>query len=243
MNWIEQFAPGSYFGRLALQVIAQVTAVILVAAVLSSMFLKRRAAVRHRLWLCCLACILLSPAVAIVLDRFGIALEMIPWARSSAPATENHVATVGDLRPDGSARPAREVAAYVREAPEPGTTAPVAEPIDLPSSIPASSPSIEDLVMEHRPTFSVAPASAVQRGVATNMLQVALGGLVCLWTLGVAIGSVRLLLAWRRLNRLRRSLERLDAHNREAVFSEVRQAARGSSGCRMSTLRRKSQGR
>ena len=72
MNWIEQFAPGSDFGRLALQVIAQVTGVILVAAVLSATFLKRRAALRHRLWLCCLACILLSPAFAIVLDREGL---------------------------------------------------------------------------------------------------------------------------------------------------------------------------
>ncbi len=224
MNWIEQFAPGSYFGRLALQVIAQVTGVILVAAVLSATVLKRRAAVRHRLWLCCLACVLLSPAFAVVLDRFGIALEMIPWAQSSVSATENNVATVGDLQPDASASPAWEVAAYVHEAPAPGTTEPAEKPIDLSSSIPASTPAIEAMAMERLPAFPKSPATAAQRGVATDMRQVALGGLVLLWAVGVAIGSVRLLLAWRRLSRLRRSLETLDAHNHEAVFSEVRQA-------------------
>jgi hypothetical protein len=82
MNWIEQFAPGPYFGWLMLQVIAQVTGLVLVAAVLSATVLRRSAAMRHRAWLCCLVCVLLSPAVAIVLDRFGMALEVIPWARS-----------------------------------------------------------------------------------------------------------------------------------------------------------------
>lgn len=181
MSWIEQFAPGSYFGRLALQVIAQVTGVILVAAVLSETFLKRRAALRHRLWLCCLACILLGPPLAIVLDHAGIALEIIPWAGSPSPATENNVATVENLRPQVSASPAWEVAAYIREVPEAGTTQPAPEPIDLSSSIPASSPAIEDRAMEPLPGPSAAPATAAQRDVATNMLQVALGGLVLLW--------------------------------------------------------------
>ena len=149
---------------------------------------------------------------------------MIPWARSPAPATESNVATVGDLQPDASASPAREVAAYIREAPEADTTESAAEPSDLPSSIPASSPVIEDLVIERRPASPLAPATAFQGGVATSSLQVALGSLVLLWALGVAIGSARLLLAWRRLGRLRRSLQTLDAHNHEAVFNEVRQA-------------------
>ena len=168
---------------------------------------------------------------------------MIPWAQSSAPATENHFANVEDLRPDVSASPTWEVAANVREAPEASTTEPAAEPIDLSSTIPVSSPAIEDLAMEHRPASSVAPATAVQRGVATNMLQVALGGLVLLWALGVAIGSVRLLLAWRRLSRLRRSLAKCSTLTTTRTFSTrfVRRLA--FSGCRMSTLPGKFPGR
>ena len=242
MNWIEQFAPGSYFGRLALQVIAQVTGVILVAAVLSATLLERRAAVRHRLWLCCLACILLSPAVAIGLDCFGIALEMIPWAQSLVSATENNVATVGDLQPDASASPAWEVAAYVHEAPDPGTTEPAVKPIDLSSSVPASSPVIEDLAMERLPVPSVAPATAMQRGVAPNRRQVALGGLVLLW--GSALRSV-----WcgsclpgdasaGSIVHLRHSTLTITS-----AFSARFVRRSGFSGCRMSTLLEKFPGR
>ncbi len=191
MNWFEQFAPGSYFGWLALQVIGQITGVILVAAIMAAVF-KRSAAMRHRGWLCALACVLVSPAVAIVLDRGGIAFEMILSARSSTTAEANVVAP--------------------------------ADGVELASSVAASPPAAQDPATQRRPGPSVAPALALERGDSTNTLQVALGGLVLFWALGVAIGSVRLVLAWGRLSRLRRSLKTLDAHDHEGVFSEVRRA-------------------
>src|SRR5262249_12984448 len=97
MNWLEQLAPGPYFLWLALEVIAQVTGVTLVAALFAATVLKRSAAARHRLWLCSLACILVSPVVAIALDRTGITLEVIPWGASSASAEDISVEPEADL--------------------------------------------------------------------------------------------------------------------------------------------------
>ncbi len=56
MTLLEQLAPGPYLSWLALEVIAQITVVILVAAILARTVMKRSSAIRHLLWLCCLVC-------------------------------------------------------------------------------------------------------------------------------------------------------------------------------------------
>ena len=67
------------------------TVVILAAELAARTVLPRRAALRHRLWFCCLICILVGPAVAMLLDRAGIGLAVIPWTGSATTSMANVV--------------------------------------------------------------------------------------------------------------------------------------------------------
>ncbi len=98
MRLLDQLVPGPDLGRLGLVVIMQITAVILTAELVARTILARRAAMRDRLWLCALVCILLGPVVVVLLDRAGLGLAIVPWNESAAIATVRVV----DQRPEVS---------------------------------------------------------------------------------------------------------------------------------------------
>ena len=153
MRFLEHFAPGHYFGWLALEVMLQVTAVILVAAIAARTVLKRRAAVRHGLWLCSLVCVFLSPAVAVALDRAGIALAVIPWTRSAAPLTVDVVAPIAVSYPDHQHGPGNLLPEFSTTLPgtqTENTTAPSAGPIELASPAAVSLSGYQERKIESR---------------------------------------------------------------------------------------------
>src|SRR4029077_1794915 len=56
-------------------------------------FLQWRAAARHRVWLCALACTLLAPAVVVLTESIGWTLPIIPWTESidlDEPTSKSH---------------------------------------------------------------------------------------------------------------------------------------------------------
>ena len=96
MTLFEQLAPGPYLGWLALEVVAQITAVILVAQFLARTVMKQSPAMRHLLWLCCLVCVFLSPAVAATLNHAEVSLAIVPWKQSTRPRPATVVAPAVD---------------------------------------------------------------------------------------------------------------------------------------------------
>jgi beta-lactamase regulating signal transducer with metallopeptidase domain/protocatechuate 3,4-dioxygenase beta subunit len=214
MRFFEQFVPGPYFAWLAVEVVFQVSAVILVAMIVARTVFKRRAAARHGLWLCCLACVFLSPAVAMALDRAGIALAVIPWTRSAAPPAVDVVAPLAvsyPLEQDGPGNLLPEFPTALPGTQTENTHALSAGPIELAGPVAISS--------------SGNQALKIARGsVPPGKLQISLGGVVLTWVLGIVVGLVRLILAGRQLGRLRRSLEVLEAGEYGDVLNEVRHA-------------------
>ena len=226
MTLLEQLAPGSYFGWLALIVAFQITAVTLVAAVVACTLLKRTAAMRHRLWLCCLVCVLASPAIAVLLDRTGFAVPIIPWTGDAVPTTVSSVAAPGSYL-DETAGPGHPRQEFRRA--EPGHDAQTAiEPATR--SITLSNPANATELIDHAREIERGPEKPAAKVVMSpavtppNALRCVLGGLVLLWVIGIAIGLGRLIVAWRQLGRLRRTLEVLEERDCHEAFGEVRQA-------------------
>jgi beta-lactamase regulating signal transducer with metallopeptidase domain len=227
MRFLEQFAPGPYFGWLALAVMLQVTTVILVAAIIARTVLKRRPAARHVLWLCCLGCVFLSPAVAAALDRARIALVVIPWTPNAASQLANVDAPLPDSYPDQPLD--RSVGLPPRFSTAPRgqekeiATAPTARAIEVSSPMAVSSLDDYGAPIESRADSSTAVRETASDSVSVGLLQRLLGALVLTWALGIMIGLARLVLAGQELNRLRRSLAVLESGEHAGVLREVRQ--------------------
>lgn len=79
MNVLMHFDPGAPVSRLALVVMAEITALVAVAGIVS-LGCRRRAAARHAVWLWALVWVLLSPLVAVLASRTEIRLWSVPLA-------------------------------------------------------------------------------------------------------------------------------------------------------------------
>ena len=227
MRFFEQFVPGPYIAWLAVEVVLQVSAVILVAMIVARTVFKRRAAARHGLWLCCLVCVFLSPAVAVALDRAGIALAVIPWTRSAAPPAVDVVAPLAvsyPLEQDGAGNLLPEFSTAPPGTQTENTHALSGGPIELSGPVAINSSGSQALKIESRVRSSTGLPALEGGSVPPGKLRVLLGGLVLTWVLGIVVGLVRLMLAGRQLGRLRRSLEALEAGEYGDVFYEVRHA-------------------
>ena len=76
MNLLARLDPGDAVTGLFFIVVLQTSVVILLAALSGGTVFRRRAEARHVLWLGVLVLVLISPAVAVVARRSGLAL----WA-------------------------------------------------------------------------------------------------------------------------------------------------------------------
>ena len=72
MNLLARLDPGDAVTRAVVVASVQISVVILLAALLSRVALRRRADARHVLWLGVLVWVLISPAVAAVADGSGL---------------------------------------------------------------------------------------------------------------------------------------------------------------------------
>ena len=87
MNALTNLYPGdSVMGMVAVAVL-QVTVVLLLAELATSLLRRRSAALRYSVWLCALICVLIAPAVTYLAKRSGLSLLEIPVpvSRSTQP--------------------------------------------------------------------------------------------------------------------------------------------------------------
>ena len=205
MRMLEQLAPGGSIGWLALEVVAQITAVILAAKIVARMILKRSAAARHRLWLYSLVCILSSPVIPFALDRARISLAIIPWERSRAPMAANVVAPPAESYGHELARSGDaggEFSALLPTTQTENSTPPTNPPIELASSATMSSFSHQELNIESEIGNRTMPTPASD-DVPLDKIRIVIGALVLTWVIGIGIGLVRLIRAGRQLGQLR----------------------------------------
>jgi BlaR1 peptidase M56 len=227
MRILEQFAPGPHAGWLALVVIVQTTVLIMAATLVALTMLKRRAALRHSLWLCCLGCVVLSPVIVAILDRTGVSLAIVPWTQgaSRSPTDVEH-------------RPAERYLPLVEEfsgrITEYGLTDPLSKRENVGdgnSGTPNPSGEVTSAFLEadgyenengsERSSMTgFVPAN--ERGFLHS--RALTGALVLTWAIGVLVALARLIYAWRRLVRMRYSFEPFEAGDLGDVFGEVRDA-------------------
>ncbi len=231
MTLLERLAPGPDFRWLTLVVIVQMTLVILSAEVAARTVLARRAALRQRLWLCCLICILLGPAVAVLLERARIGLAIVPLTGSlttpmvnvdeTGNRAERAVADDSDLgvpihsaagarfdqeRSDGLAVESDELAS--------ASTASSGRDSDLEPGNQAEARAAKVMVSEPQPSDDV----------TFGKLRSLIGSLVLIWAIGVVVGLARLVRGWRELDRLSQSLQFFEVCGDGEVFGELRGA-------------------
>ena len=195
MNLLSQFVPGTAASRLALSVAVQVTGVVGVAAVVS-VLLRRRAAARHGLWLGALLWVLMTPAVAVVADRAGLAF----WA------VDLPVIHVASTRPS-PASSGMENVAMPREA----TT--------LEGQGETVSPTAPPEVVAAVPARSVAHVPPVKRDWPVFWI-----GLTAVWAAGVFIGLLRMLAGRWRVGVMTRAARPLDPLRYGEALAQARDA-------------------
>jgi beta-lactamase regulating signal transducer with metallopeptidase domain len=108
--------PEAEWTRIGLSVIAQVTAVVLLAGLVAGTSLRRHAAARHTLWFGALVWTLASPAIAAAIDRAGFSFRV---PRFGFPVTVTEVApqAVAPLEPVPGGGGARDSIAPASPAP------------------------------------------------------------------------------------------------------------------------------
>jgi beta-lactamase regulating signal transducer with metallopeptidase domain len=208
MNPLALLGPDETGSRLVLSVLIQVTVVILAAATLARALLGRHAAARHGLWLGVLLWVLISPAVAAVLDRSGLMLLTVRIP-TRGTATETLMDPIAGGRPGEGPRDADLVA-------ETAPTAPAALGSTTPR-IASVSPVSRDMTVTDRPT----PRGGVPRTTIA-------GGLTAIWALGVLIAIARIASGWGRVAASMRDARPLGLQRHGDILASVRDALGGA---------------
>ncbi len=229
MMVLEQLAPGPDSGWLALVVIVQITIVILAAELVARTALAQRPAIRHRLWLCSLICILLGPAVAVLLDRAGLGLAIIPWRSSAAAAP---IAPGQVSLADRTIADDRELRAHVSSEAGPELNPQQSNGAqrrsdELPSM--ARAAAYRDTPAAPEPSFEQEVPKAARSEPrpskdAYGKLRPFTGALALVWAIGVLIGLARLARGWHELRRLSRSLHEVEFGTDGDLLGELRGA-------------------
>ncbi|WP_406697876.1 M56 family metallopeptidase [Singulisphaera sp. Ch08] len=215
MNLLGRIDPGDPVVRTALATLLQATAVILVAALVAGTALRRRAAARHNLWLVALVWILLSPAVAPLIDGVvpTLAVVILPDPSQRTIATANTAVAIG--------------------GPKPGRGAPAAKPALAPSDSPAGADPAESTQEPTKATAEgatspgadlVLSAPGGAEPVANRRSNNVVGGLFVLWAAGLLIRLGRIVAGACQVSALTRSARELDPARYHATLASAREA-------------------
>ena len=215
MNLLARLDPGDAVTGLFFIVVLQTSVVILLAALLGRTVFRWRAEARHVLWLGVLVLVLISPAVAVVARRSGLALWAIALPVTGRGASPAH----GDQRP--SHEVARSDSSRLAAELSTGSVAAETEPLHEAMAVTSVEPA----------QFEAARATTPElyRGGSSLM-----GGLTLLWVVGVLVGLARIAVGWTRMAALcpvgmctRSSAPRSDARARPGCAGRCRATSRG----------------
>ena len=205
MNLLTQLAPGDAFARVAMSTFLQVAGVAVAAGVVASVALRRRAAARHALWSGALAWVVISPAVAVSMERAGVSLWTVnvPHFDAQPAALPFDVPAATEFDPGRPPMVADSSATETAvKSVEAGAAVP-AEPFRVPAPLArTSSP----------PT---SPAVTMPSGEAVA------GLLTLCWIAGVFVGLARVVVGGIRLRRSLVAAKPLDARRHAAAFASA----------------------
>ncbi len=237
MSWLLQYYPGDGFLQIAVNVLLQATLVMLLAFVVSRLFLRRSAAARYGLWLCAMVYVLLSPAVAWSVNRAEVSLIRISFTHGGTPQPESlpkestPVIPVREARaiPDAPKLTGHETRASrdVKPAPFEHTTAPpdvAPAPLEAVAAPPEDAPATPGAVtgtlalVKHQPP----PLSW------TDMVRAAFVAALALWAAGAIFLFVRMVYGLGAYGTLRRSVRPLDTGGLENALRQVRKTLQAS---------------
>jgi beta-lactamase regulating signal transducer with metallopeptidase domain len=212
-GFLARFYPGDTTAIAAVAAFVQITVVIALAAA-AGRLLKRRAALRHAVWLCALGCVFVSPFLAVMASRMGMGWLRIESPQSRAIVEEQPIAP--DVEPLAA----------------PPTTAVVSSP---------ESPQLRETVNPLSPAAApIAPIqishiSKIPDGSAPVDPWRAVGGALFLaWIVGAAFLGLRLLHGIYGLARLQRKAVPLNSPRMAAVLDS---ACRGLGVQKLSPIR------
>jgi beta-lactamase regulating signal transducer with metallopeptidase domain len=205
-DFFARFYPGDATAVAAAAVLLQITVVIVLAAA-AARLLKRKAALRHTVWLTALGCVFVSPFLAVLAGRLGVGLLRIESSHSRAPVE----AEPNGPRVEPLAAPPTAAAV---SSPASSQNRETAKPLVPPDPAPASARAATTQVS----TISKAPDLPVQ----ADPWRAVGGALVLAWAVGAAFLLLRLLHGVRGLARLRRGAGPLHSPRKAAVLDAVR---------------------
>jgi beta-lactamase regulating signal transducer with metallopeptidase domain len=224
MSQFAPWKPGNTAILATIQILVQITVVVLIAMGLDRLLARRPASARHTVWLCTLLITLAGPAIFLASARMGVTMATISWASSepfdSAPAGMDAGASTTDSLPIASAsidrpapsQPPLASRPMVLELDDHSTDAGVArvEPVD------ELRPSRE--FISDRPE----PLTPAPTRDAVSILRAIEGGIVAAWLIGMAVLFVRLVRGLVVLAALRGSARPIGAESLRTVLDEVR---------------------
>jgi beta-lactamase regulating signal transducer with metallopeptidase domain len=205
-DFFARFYPGDAAAVAAAAVLLQITVVIALAAA-AARLLKRKAVLRHTVWLSALGCVLASPLLAVLAGRLGVGLLRIESSHSRAPVE----AEPNGPRVEPLAAPPTAAAV---SSPASSQNRETAKPLVPPDPAPASARAATTQVS----TISKAPDLPGQ----ADPWRAVGGALVLAWAVGAAFLLLRLLHGVRGLARLRRGAGPLHSPRKAAVLDAVR---------------------
>jgi beta-lactamase regulating signal transducer with metallopeptidase domain len=205
-DFFARFYPGDTAAVAAAAAFVQITVVIVLAAA-ATRLLKRRAALRHAVWLSALGCVFVSPFLAVLAGRLGVGLLRIESSHSRAPVE----AEPNGPRVEPLAAPPTAAAV---SSPASSQNRETAKPLVPPDPAPASARAATTQVS----TISKAPDLPVQ----ADPWRAVGGALFLVWAVVAAFLLLRLLHGVRGLARLRRGAEPLNSPRNAAVLDAVR---------------------
>ncbi len=202
-DFLARFYPSDATAVAAAAAFVQITVVIALAAA-AARLLKRRAALRHAVWLSALGCVLVSPLLAVLAGRLGVGLLRIESPHSSA--------TVDGESNEPLAAPPPMTAPV--PSPAPSQNGETAKPLVPPTPEPSS-------VRKELIRSSVVPKAA-DVPVQSDPWRAVGGALFLAWIVGAAFLLLRLLHGIYGLARLRRGAVPLNSPRMTTVLVAVR---------------------
>lgn len=193
MSTLLRLYPGDGWALLIGNVLAQVTAVTLAAWLLARFGRRWGAALRYRICLVAMICVLASPALAWMMEASGVALVAIRAPEPGAPSVETPPAEPLALLP---------------------------EPSQAASAIPLASLQAQQPETDH-PGQSPNSGAPLETSFP-DVLQAIGGGALAIWLLGIALLLARWCNGLRLVAALRREVQPLDGEAIQDVLGEVR---------------------